>query len=85
MGRAIDMENDIDILNKRVSVLENQVRGMVSKIEEIEEGLDEIYEEPVEKKEVNNETEEKETDNEGDGKSSKPANSSKSKSSKKNK
>ena len=52
MGRAIDMEKDIDTLNKRVSVLENQLRGMVSKINEIEEGLDEIYEEPVEKKEV---------------------------------
>tara|TARA_R110000824_G_scaffold147821_2_gene317349 strand:- start:1226 stop:1477 length:252 start_codon:yes stop_codon:yes gene_type:complete len=83
MGRAIDMEKDIDTLTLKVHKLENQVRGMVSAIEEIEEGLDVLYED--DKIEVKNETKEKETDNEGDGKSDKPANTSKSKSSKKNK
>ena len=83
MGRAIDMEKDIDTLTLKVHKLENQVRGMVSAIEEIEEGLDVLYED--DKIEVKNETKEKETDNEGDGKSDKPTNTSKSKSSKKNK
>ena len=37
MGRAIDMENDIDSLKIKVEKLENQVRGMISKIDEISE------------------------------------------------
>ena len=43
MGRAIDMERDIDSLKIKVERLENQLRGMVSKIDGIEEGLDDIY------------------------------------------
>ena len=37
MGRAIDMENDIARLKIKVEKLENQVRGMISKIDEISE------------------------------------------------
>ena len=44
MGRAIDMEKDIEALKLRVETLENQLRGMVSKIDDIDEDLDEIYE-----------------------------------------
>ena len=44
MGRAIDMEKDIDALKLKVEKLENQLRGMVSKIDDIEEELYEIYE-----------------------------------------
>ena len=47
MGRAIDMERDIDSLKIKVERLENQLRGMVSKIDGIEEGLDDLYEESV--------------------------------------
>ena len=90
MGRAIDMEKDIDALKLKVETLENQVRGMVSKIDDIEEDLDETFEKSSKTKhidltEVKDETEKEKTDNEGDGKSDKPANSSKSKSSKKSK
>ena len=90
MGRAIDMEKDIEALKLKVETLENQLRGMVSKIDDIDEDLDEIYEKSSKTKhidltEVKDETEKEKTDNEGDGKSDKPANSSKSKSSKKSK
>ena len=37
MGRAIDMENDISALKIKVERLENQVRGMVSKLDEFDE------------------------------------------------
>ena len=37
MGRAIDMENDIYALKLNVEELQNQVRGMVSKIDELNE------------------------------------------------
>ena len=35
MGRAIDMENDIGVLKLKVKKLENTVRGMVSKLDEL--------------------------------------------------
>ena len=37
MGRAINMENDIHTLKIKVERLENQVRGMVSKLDEFDE------------------------------------------------
>ena len=37
MGRAIDMENDIDKLNHKVKKIEDTVRGMILKIDEISE------------------------------------------------
>ena len=39
MGRAIDMENDIGALKIKVEKLENQVRGMVSKLDELNEKI----------------------------------------------
>ncbi len=64
MGRAIDMEKDIDMLKIKVEKLENIVRGMshtMSKTEHID-----IIEET--KKETKDGK--KETNNEGNGKSS---------------
>ena len=37
MGRAIDMEKDIDVLKLKVEKLENTVRGMVSKMDSLDE------------------------------------------------
>ena len=37
MGRAIDMENDIGALKLKIEKLENTVRGMVSKLDEIDD------------------------------------------------
>jgi len=37
MGRAIDMEKDIDALKIKVEKLENTVRGMCSKLDELDE------------------------------------------------
>tara|TARA_R110002020_G_scaffold15835_4_gene56485 strand:- start:2526 stop:2792 length:267 start_codon:yes stop_codon:yes gene_type:complete len=88
MGRAIDMEKDIDSLKLKVEEIQNQVRGMVSKI-------DEISEKSSKTKHVDlgtcvtgvskDESKEEKTNDEGNGKSNKSANPSKSKSSKKNK
>ncbi len=83
MGRAIDMEKDIDTLKLRVEKLENQVRGMVSKLDEINEKSSKTKH--VDLTEVKNETKEEKTNNEGDGKSSKSTNTAKPKPSKKSK
>ena len=94
MGRAINMERDIDALKIQVEKLENQVRGMVSKIDEISEKSSKTkHIDLTEDVDLGtcvtgvakNETKEEKTDNEGDGKGSKSTNSSKSKSSKKTK
>ena len=90
MGRAIDMEKDIDTLKLRVEKLENQVRGMVSKLDGLDEDMDEIYEKSSKTKQVDltkvkNETKKEKTNNEGNGKSSKSTNTAKPKPSKKNK
>tara|TARA_R100000781_G_C4055820_1_gene119324 strand:+ start:348 stop:680 length:333 start_codon:yes stop_codon:yes gene_type:complete len=37
MGRAIDMENDISSLKIKVEKLENTLRGMVSKLDSLDE------------------------------------------------
>jgi len=37
MGRAIDMENDIRDLRTRIEKLDNTIRGMVSKLESLDE------------------------------------------------
>ena len=98
MGRAIDMGNDIDALKIKVERLENQVRGMVSKIDDLEEDMDEIYEGSSKTKhvdlveEVGAETEsidvkkeDKKADNEGNGKGDKSSNKSGGKSKSKTK
>lgn len=75
MGRAIQMSSDIELLKSKVGKLENQIRGMVAKIESLDSNK------PKTKKEVVNE--EKETNNEGDGKSNKQSDNKPRKSSKK--
>ena len=95
MGRAIDMENDIQALKVKVQSLENQLRGMVSKIDELEEKssktkhVDLVEDVKVEEDLGSTitgvyENEEKEADNKADGKSSKQSNNKSRKSSKKN-
>ena len=37
MGRAIDMENDISALRVRIEKLDNTIRGMVSKLDSLDE------------------------------------------------
>ena len=83
MGRAIDMENDISVLKTKVEKLENQLRGMVSKIDELDEKSSKTKH--IDLTEVKNETKEEKTNDEGNGKSSKSANTTKPKPSKKNK
>ena len=55
MGRAIDMEKDIDVLKLKVEKLENTIRGMTSKLDELDDAVFE-YEE---KETVKEETKEK--------------------------
>tara|TARA_R100001163_G_C5054602_1_gene191133 strand:+ start:1390 stop:1635 length:246 start_codon:yes stop_codon:yes gene_type:complete len=64
MGRAIDMERDIDVLKIKVRSLENIVRGMTHTISDLDktETIDEKREEKTDGK--------KETNNEGDDKGS---------------
>ena len=95
MGRAIDMENDISALKIKVEKLENTVRGMVSKLDELNEKssktkrVDLVEDVGADTEDLGtcitgvakDETKEEKTDNEGDGKGSKSTNSSKSKSS----
>ena len=83
MGRAIDMEKDIDTLKLEVEKLKNTVRGMVSKIDSLNEKSSktkhiDLVEETKEKTDGK-----KETNDEGDGKSSKQSNKRKSTSSSK--
>ena len=90
MGRAIDMENDIDKLKVKVEKLENQVRGMISKIDEISEKssktkhIDLVEDVGAEIEDNKKEKDgKKKTDNEGDTKSSKQPDSKSGKSNKK--
>jgi len=61
MGRAIDMENDIALIKMQVEKLQNQLRGMVSRIDSIDN-----------KKEKNGK---KKSNDEGNAKSSKQSSS----------
>jgi len=97
MGRAIDMEKDIDVLKLKVEKLENQIRGMVSKLDELNEKssktkhVDLVEDVGVDTEDLGTcitgvaKDEEEKTNNEGDGKSSKSVNTTKPKPSKKNK
>jgi len=97
MGRAIDMENDISVLKVQVKKLEDTVRGMVSKLDEMDEKssktkhVDLVEDVGTDTEDLGTcitgvaKDEEEKTDNEGDGKSSKSVNTTKPKSSKKNK
>ena len=97
MGRAIDMERDIDALKIQIKKLEDTVRGMVSKLDEMDEKssktkhVDLVEDIGVDTKDLGTcitgvaKDEEEKTNDEGDGKSSKSVNTTKPKSSKKNK
>ena len=80
MGRAIDMEKDIDMLKIKVEKLENIVRGMTHTMSETKH-ID-IIEETKEKKDDEKET--KKTNDEGSGKSNRKSNRPKSTTPKKN-
>ena len=88
MGRAIDMENDIGALKIQIKKLEDTVRGMVSKLDDIDEDMDEIYEKSSKTKHIdlvedvgaeteteNDKKETKKANNKGNGKSNKSSNS----------
>ena len=97
MGRAIDMERDIDALKIQIKKLEDTVRGMVSKLDEMDEKssktkhVDLVEDVGADTEDLGTcitgvaKDEEEKADNEGDGKSSKSVNTTKPKSSKKNK
>ena len=68
MGRAIDMENDISALKIQVERLENEVRGMVSKLDELDEKSTKTKH--IDLTEVKNDKKEtKKANNKGNGKS----------------
>ena len=91
MGRAIDMENDIGALKIQVERLENQVRGMVSKLDELDEKstktkhVDLVEEVGANTEKKNDKKETKKANNKGNGKSNKSDNSDGGKSKSKNK
>ena len=68
MGRAIDMEKDIDSLRIRIDKLENVVRGMTHKLDETEEKSSKTTH--IDLTEVKDGKEEK-TNDEGSGESNK--------------
>ena len=72
MGRAIDMENDISALKLKVEKLDNTVRGMVSRLDELNEKSTKTkHIDLTEVKDDKKET--KKTNNKGNGKSDKPS------------
>ena len=84
MGRAIDMEKDIDVLKLKIEKLDNTVRGMVSKLDQLDEKSTKTKH--IDLTEVNNDKKEtKKADNKGDGKSNKSADNGSGASKKKNK
>ena len=99
MGRAIDMEKDIQVLKSSIKKLEDTVRGMVSKLDELNEKssktkhVDLVEDVGTDTEDLGtcitgvakDENKEEKADNEGDGKSSKSVNTPKSKPSKKSK
>jgi len=91
MGRAIDMEKDIDGLKIKVERLENQVRGMVSKLDELDEKstktkhVDLVEEVGAETESIDVKKEDKKADNKGNGKGDKSSNKSGGKSKSKTK
>ena len=62
MGRAIDMQQDIDMLKTKIERLDNIVRGMASELSEVTNAV-------FEEEEIIEETEDvkEEADNQGDG------------------
>ena len=91
MGRAIDMENDIGALKIQVERLENQVRGMVSKLDELDEKstktkhVDLVEDVGAETEIEDDKKETKKANNKGNGKGNKSDDSDGGKSKSKNK
>ena len=92
MGRAIDMENDIFKLKQQIEKLQNTVRGMVSKLDSLDEKssktvkVDLIEDVGASTDDIKGEKNEKEkTNDKGNTKSNRQSNSSSSKSRKKSK
>ena len=72
MCRAIDMEKDIDALKLKVEKLDNTVRGMVSKLDELNEKSTKTKH--IDLTEVNNDKKEtKKTNNKRDAKRDEPS------------
>ena len=77
MGRAIDMEKDIDALKFKLEKLENTVRGMVSKLDELDEKstktkhIDLVEDVGTETEEKSVKKETKKANNKGNGKGNK--------------
>ena len=70
MGRAIDMEKQIYVLENRVDKLESIVRGMTYSIDELENKSSKTkHIDIVEETKPKESDEKKKTNNEGDGKS----------------
>ena len=70
MGRAIDMENDIGVLKLKIEKLDNTVRGMVSKLDELDDKSTKTKH--IDLTEVKNDKKEgKKANNKRDGKSNK--------------
>ena len=80
MGRAIDMEKDIDMLKIEVQKLNNIIRGMVGELSEINDVIFEEEETKEEKKDGN-----KKADTKGNGKSDKSSDTTDGNSNKKDK
>ena len=78
MGRAIDMEKDIEVLKAEVKKLNNIVRGMSSELTEVTEALFEEEEEVVvvETKKEKKENGKKKANTKGNGKGDKPSDKS---------
>ena len=80
MGRAIDMEKDIDMLKIEVQKLNNIIRGMVGELSEINDVRFEEEETKEEKKDGK-----KKADTKGNGKSNKSSDTTDGNSNKKDK
>ena len=74
MGRAIDMEKDIEVLKAEVKILNNIVRGMSSELTEVTEAL--FEEEEVEETKKEKENGKKKANTKGNGKSDKSSDKS---------
>ena len=76
MGRAIDMEKDIDKLKAEVERINNIIRGMSSELTEVTEALFEEEEVVEETKKEKKENGKKKANNKGNGKSDKSSDKS---------
>ena len=76
MGRAIDMEKDIDKLKAEVERLNNIIRGMSSELTEVTEALFEEEEVVEETKKEKKENGKKKANTKGNGKGDKPSDKS---------